>query len=405
MKTPRILATLLAMTTAVLSAAPALAQNVTVTPSQTYQTIQGFGGMNGAGWIADLTSAQVDLAFGSGDGQIGLSIMRMRIDPSSSGWSLQVPSAVRARSHGAVLLATPWSPPAYMKSNNSLNNGGKLLTQYYGAYAKHLLDFSSYMSGKGAPLYALSVQNEPDWHPDYESAEWSASDFTNFLSAQGAGFGSLKVLAAESLNFNPNLTDPLLNSSASQHVDIIGGHLYGVQPKDYPLARSKGKQLWMTEHYTDNTDGNAWPSALGVASELHKSMAANYSAYIWWYIRRSYGLITESGTVSKRGYAMAQYARFVRPGATRIGATAAPYSDVAVTAYKRTDNKIVLVAVNTGTAYRELKVTLPSGSAASFTKYSTSASTNVGYGGTYQVSNGQTAFYVDPQSVATFISN
>jgi hypothetical protein len=65
----------------------------------------------------------------------------------------------------------------------------------------------------------------------------------------------------------------------------------------------------------------------------------------------------------------------------------------------------VLVAVNTGTQYRELKVTLPSGSAPSFTKYSTSASVNVGYGGTYQVSNGQTAFYVDPQSVATFISN
>ncbi|WP_052235076.1 MULTISPECIES: glycoside hydrolase family 30 protein [Xanthomonas translucens group] len=405
MTPPRILATLLAMTTAILSTAPALAQNVTVTPSQTYQTIQGFGGMNGAGWIADLTPAQVDLAFGSDNGQIGLSIMRMRIAPSSSDWDVQVPAAVRARAHGAVLLATPWSPPAYMKSNNSLNNGGKLLPQYYGAYAKHLLDFASYMSGKGAPLYALSMQNEPDWHPGYESAEWNASDFANFLSAQGGGFGNLKVLAGESLNFNATLNDAFLNSSGSQHVDIIGGHLYGATPKDDPLARSKGKSLWMTEHYTDNTDGNAWPSALGVASELHKSMAANYSAYIWWYIRRSYGLITEGGTVSKRGYAMAQYARFVRPGAKRIDATAAPYSDVAVTAYKRADNKIVLVAVNTGTQYRELKVTLPSGSAASFTKYSTSASVNVGYGGRYQISNGRTAFYVDPQSVATFISN
>lgn len=85
---------------------------VTVNPNQTYQTVRGFGGMNGAGWINDLTPAQVDLAYGSGNGQIGLSILRMRIDPSSSGWSLQVPTAARVRALGGILFATPWSPPA-----------------------------------------------------------------------------------------------------------------------------------------------------------------------------------------------------------------------------------------------------------------------------------------------------
>src|SRR5690606_11621197 len=91
-----------------------------------HQTIRGFGGMNAPGWIADLTSAQVDTAFGNGDGQLGLSIMRMRIDPNSNNWRIQVPAAVRAKAHGAILLASPWSPPAYMKTNNNLNNGGKL---------------------------------------------------------------------------------------------------------------------------------------------------------------------------------------------------------------------------------------------------------------------------------------
>ncbi|MBO9874483.1 xylanase [Xanthomonas hawaiiensis] len=403
MKTPHLLGTLLAAAATLFSAGAALAQTVTVTPSEVHQTIQGFGGMNGAGWIADLTPAQVDLAFGSDTGQIGLSIMRMRIDPSSSGWSQQVPSAVRARAHGAVLLATPWSAPAYMKSNNTLNNGGKLLSQYYDAYAKHLLDFTAYMDSKGAPIYALSLQNEPDWHPDYESGDWNGTDFLNFISAQGAKFGKFKLLAAESLGFNTALTDPVLNSSAAQYLSIVGGHLYGVQPKDYPLARSKGKQLWMTEHYTDNTDGNAWPSALGVASELHNSMLANYSGYIWWYIRRSYGLIAENGTVSKRGYVMSQYARFVRPGSVRIGATAAPYNDVAVSAYKTPSGKLVLVAVNTGTQHRQITVRVPAGSATAFTKYSTSSTLNVGYGGKYSVASGQTVVYVDPQSVATLV--
>ena len=105
---------------------PAFAQTVNINPSIEHQTIRGFGGMNAPGWIADLTSAQVDTAFGNGDGQLGLSIMRMRIDPNSNNWGIQVPAAVRAKSHGAILLASPWSPPAYMKTNNNLNNGGKL---------------------------------------------------------------------------------------------------------------------------------------------------------------------------------------------------------------------------------------------------------------------------------------
>lgn len=101
--------------------------------------------MNGAGWINDLTPAQVDLAYGSGNGQIGLSILRMRIDPSSSGWATQVPTATRVHALGGLVFATPWTPPAYMKSNNSLVNGGKLLTNYYGAYTQHLLDFANYI--------------------------------------------------------------------------------------------------------------------------------------------------------------------------------------------------------------------------------------------------------------------
>lgn len=117
----------------VLLASQAAAQTVTITPGQTYQTIRGFGGMNGAGWINDLTPAQVDLAYGSGNGQIGLSILRMRIDPSSAGWATQVPTAARVHALGGLVFASPWSPPAYMKSNNSLTNGGKLLPRYYGA--------------------------------------------------------------------------------------------------------------------------------------------------------------------------------------------------------------------------------------------------------------------------------
>ncbi|HEY0894265.1 MAG TPA: cellulose binding domain-containing protein, partial [Cellvibrio sp.] len=176
-------------------------------------------------------------------------------------------------------------------------------------------------------------------------------------------------------------------------------------PQDYPLARSKGKEVWMTEHYTDSkSDANVWPLALDVGTELHQSMAANFNAYIWWYIRRSYGLLSENGQVSKRGYIMSQYARFVRPGYKRVGATEKPYADVLVTAYKGPDNKIVMVVVNNGTGSRNLNITLQNASVGNFVKYSTSDSLNVGYGGTSKVTNNAVSVFVEPKSIATFVS-
>ena len=400
-------ALLLSIAGACLACSQAIAQSVNINAATEYQTITGFGGMNGVGWIGDLTASQIETAFGSGEGQLGLSIMRLRIDPNSANWNIQVQSAVRARQLGAKLLATPWSPPAHMKTNNSLINGGKLKPEYYDEYATHLLNFVDFMSRNGAPLYTVSVQNEPDWHPDYESCDWSGDDFVSFLNSQGARFGSnIKVTVGESVGFAKRFTDPVLNSpTAVQHADIIAGHLYGAVPQDYPLARAKGKEVWMTEHYTDSkNDADVWPLALDVGTELHRSMIANFNAYIWWYIRRSYGFIKENGQVSKRGYIMAQYARYVRPDYKRIGATEKPYSDVSVSAFKGPNNKIVMVVVNTGTSSRSLNLAMQNASVANLVKYSTSATLNVGYGGTTKVTNGATTVFVEPQSVTTFVS-
>lgn len=388
----------------VLPAVPAAAQAVSINPNTSYQTIRGFGGHNGAGWIADLTAAQIDAAFGTGNGQIGLSIMRMRIDPSSSNWQTQVPAAQLAKAKGATLFATPWSPPAYMKTNNSLISG-RLSPTYYPGYATHLLDFAAHMQSSGAALYAVSVQNEPDWDPDYEGCQWNSTEFINFLKAQGSRFGTLKVMAPESLNSSKTLADPILNdANAAPQFDIVAGHLYGVSPSDYPLARSKGKEMWMTEHFTDNSDANDWAKAMPVALELHNSMVANYSAYVWWYIRRSYGLLTEDGAVSKRGFIMSQYAKYIRPGYTRIAATEKPYADVFVTAYKNSSGKLVVVAVNNGSSQRQVQLQLAAGSASAFVKYRSSASTSNEYAGQYTVTNGSATAWIDPSSVNTFVS-
>jgi glucuronoarabinoxylan endo-1,4-beta-xylanase len=375
-----------------------------------FQSIQGFGGINVPGWIPDLTPEQVDTAFGNGPGQLGLSILRVRIPWDATQFALEAPSAAHAVQLGAKVIASPWTPPPAMKSNADII-GGSLDVESYGAYADHLLSFRDFMADNGAPLYAISVQNEPDIQVTYESCDWTPQEIASWLAEQGSRFGDTKLIAAESFNFNPNITNPILQHPvAVNEVDIIGGHIYGRPPTDYPLARSLGKELWMTEHYTSsNISANAWPNALAVGKEIHDCMSANFSAYIWWYLRRAYGPITEDGLVSKRGYLMAQYAKFIRPGFVRVGATPPAAPDVYTTAYEHSaasdGARLVVVAVNLSADPRDITLDADGSCVESFSRFTTSASKNVAEEGPVTLSAGRAAVTLEGQSVTTFVSD
>jgi len=344
----------------------ATAATVNIDLNATNQTIRGFGGMNFPRWIGTLTDAQVDKAFGNGSGQIGLTIMRIDVPPDSGDWSGEISAAQRATNHGAIIFATPWSPPASMKTNGS-TIGGSLSTSSYGAYANYLSDFANYMSSNGASLYAISVQNEPDYVPDYESCGWSSSQMRTFLN-NNASVIPTRVIAPETVHPKSDWYNTL--SSASQ-LDIYADHLYGGGPTSF------SKEHWMTEHYTDSSiSGNAWPQALDAGVEVANCMANNYSAYIWWYVRRSYGLLDESGNVTKRGYVMSHFTKFVRPGYVRINATYQPSSNVYVTAYKSGDT-VVIVALNRNSSSSSVAFSLSGGSVSSYTKYETTSSNNI----------------------------
>lgn len=379
--------------------------DVEINLSVEHQHISGFGGINVPGWISDLTAEQADSAFGIAPGQIGMSILRLRIPYNASDFKKEVPTAVRAVSHGAIVFATPWTPPPSMKTNNNIV-AGRLNTLFYDAYADHLLSFRDYMESNGVPIYAISIQNEPDYRVTYESCDWTASEMISWLIGQASKFGDTKLIAAESYNFNHAATDPILNDPVAEPlIDIVAGHIYGNGLYDYPLARQKGKEIWMTEHYTDSdNDANLWPNALNVAKEINDCMEANFSAYIWWYIRRFYGPITEDGRVSKRGYMMAQYSRYIRPGFIRVDASGNSGSNVHITAYRNGD-KVVVVAVNMGWDSRTLTLHVQNGVVHSFTQITSSGSKNLIEDRTIAVTNHLVSIALEAQSVSTFVSD
>ncbi|GAA3918802.1 cellulose binding domain-containing protein [Actinoplanes auranticolor] len=353
--------------------APATAPDITVNGATKYQTIDGFGAAVSI-WGGAWSTTETQTLVGTGAGQLGLSIVRTGVSPVSSEWPAQVNALKTAKSYGSnvKILASPWTAPAAWKTNNSRVNGGKLKTDYYDDYANHLNSYVQYMKNQGVAIDVTSVQNEPDWHPDYDSMDWTGTELRNFVRDHGAKVQNTKLMVAEAVNLNYGYTDPTLNdASARNTVGYIGGHLYGTEDagrlKPYPLAAQYNKPVWMTEwnfHEADGNGSNIWgnPGNQAVWNEtlddimrtVHKSMESNWSAYIWWYGKRYYSFIgdgesaygTTAGTPLKRGYAFSQYAKYVRPGHQRVALTkSAKATPLEVTAYQG-DGKTTLVVLN-----------------------------------------------------------
>ena len=405
-----------AVTSFCLCLSIAAGAQTTVNFSQTFQTIRGFGGAES--WMPQFTTAQSNALFGTanGSGQIGLSILRVRIDPSSttggSNWATELANAQAAHALGATVIATPWTPPAAWKSSNSTVEG-VLNTSEYAAYANYLNAFTAYLAAGGVPLYAISMQNEPDANVTYESCVWTGATMDTWV-ANNAGVLTTKLMMPESESFVTSLSDPALNdANAVGKIGIIAGHIYGVQPSFYTNAENKGKEVWMTEHYL--TPSGAQPGisdAIAAATEVYNSMVtAQYNAYVWWWLwdwnpgggNINYGLIDTSSNPTYYGYALGQYSKFVRPGSVRVGVSGAP-SGVLVSAYKGSTNNAI-VAVNSGGSAVSLPVSMQNATVNSVTPYQTTSAGGLQQQSAVAVTNGSFTYTLPAQSIVTFVTS
>jgi glucuronoarabinoxylan endo-1,4-beta-xylanase len=389
---------IIALTIASVCPPGLLAATASVDLSGVRQTIRGFGGASA--WLGQLTDAEMNTLFGSGPGTVGLSIIRLRIAPDRN-WNDELQNARKATARGAIVMATPWTPPASMKTNNNVV-GGSLKTSEFANYANYLNSFVSFLASNGVNLYAISVQNEPDIMVTYESCDWTSAQLLSFAK-NNAGVISTRVIMSESFHFDKTFTDPILNDPAARaNVDIIGGHIYGSGLSDYPLARNFGKEVWMTEHL--NTDTSV-TGVIQTAKEITDCLAVgNYNAYLWWYLKRFYGPIDDNGARTKRGCVMAQFARWVRPGFVRVNATYNPNPGVYVSAY-RSGAKVVIVAVNNSPNSVNQTFSVTGAAApATFNRYRTSSGEDLATLSPISVSGGSFTTSLPGQSITSFVS-
>jgi glucuronoarabinoxylan endo-1,4-beta-xylanase len=333
--------------------------------------------------------------------QMGLSILRVEIDPAGqTAWETPKTNGTNAKSRGAkYVFATPWSPPASMKSNNS-TIAGQLNTASYADYAAFLKSFYTYMGGAGGAVDIISVQNEPNVVVTYISTTWSATQLLNFTKNNAQAIGA-PYMMPETYNYDTSYSDPTLNdATAAANVSYIGLHLYGAQIRTYTLAVQKQKKIWMTEHFFDPEDVG---TMMSMAKEIMDCFNSQMNAYVWWYlVTPNCNLTTSSGSLTNKGYVMGQFSKYIRPGAHRVSATYQPQNNLNVQAFAGTPNAIVVL--NRGTSAVSQPFAITGASFTSLHKYTTSNSKKLSDDGTVTVTNNAFTASLDAQSVTTFVA-
>ena len=404
----------------VSSAPSALPISLTVDTATAFQYVRAFGGALNVWGEPDISPQEIENLYNPDTG-LGYNFLRICLYPyldeivnntaipelDRSDYFINVQ---RVNRYGGYVLASPWTPPAEMKDPPQTQGGSRLRPDMYAAYAKHLKDFAQRMYDAGAPIYALSIQNEPDFVASYDGCEWTPEEQLNFFKQVGRftagvpGWGGgkatdyVKILPGEPANNPHKYLNLMQDETAKGFIDIVGYHIYGNNGSRYDEAIALEKETWMTEHLYTN-QGNraedpAWAGVWSSLNNIHHVIAVNdSSAFNTWWIKRFYGLIGDdgrnnidqggvpdsrypqppNGVPTWRGYALSHFAKYAKEtrrvkldanGITTWNATVAANgvsSGVHGTAYKTEDGKsISLVFWNQGSDdVGDIQINLP----------------------------------------------
>jgi len=278
------------------------------------------------------------------------------------------------------ILASPWSAPAWMKSNDKLK-GGHLKPECYGAYANYLVKYVKAMKAEGISLDTITVENEPLNPKNTPSMVLFAPEEGTFIAKHlGPAFEKAGIATKVLLyDHNPDVlsypSSILADAEASRYVDGTAFHLYGGEPSTLTSLHDEypNKNLYMTEQ--DVSEGSEGP--LGIAEAVRRvpiGAVRNWSenVLLWNLAADSHlgphtddggcttciGAITVDGNHVTRNlayYTIAHFSRFAGPGWVRIASTEA--EQLATAAFLSPDHRIVLVVSNTANFEKTFGVT------------------------------------------------
>jgi len=386
--------------------------DINVDSTQTYQTVDGFGFCltdASAGLISDLPSSmQNDLLkelFGSDSNSISISYLRVSIGASDlsasvytyddmpagqtdvdlANFSLRkdqskvipVLKAILAINPNIKILASPWTPPVWMKSNNN-SVGGNLLSQYYSVYAQYFVKYIQAMKTEGITIDAVTVQNEPLHGGNNPSMLMSAAEQANFIKNHLGPVFKAASITTKIIVYDHNadrIDYPLAvldDAGARPYIDGSAFHLYGGDISALSTVHQSypDKNIYFTEQYTSSTGEFAGDLKWHVKNVVVGSMRNWSRNVLEWNLANDpyFSIHTPGGCTTCKGaltiisgytrnvsyYIIGHASKFVPPGSVRIASNNA--GSLYNVAFRRPDGKKVLIVENDGNTSQSFNI-------------------------------------------------
>lgn len=293
-----------------------------------------------------------------------------------------IKKAMEMSGNKALPFASPWSPPAFMKDNNSMLKGGKLLPKYYQAWANYFVKFIREYENAGVPIWGVTIQNEPMARQTWESCIFTAEEERDFLkyflgpTFWKNGLKDKKIIVWDhNRDLMPYRADVIFSDpEALKYAWGIGFHWY----EDW----SGGKQMYdnvrnVHDNYPDKfiifTEGTVesfvpdhfdyWPNGEEYAVSMIHDFNCGVSAWTDWNI-----LLDEQGGPNHVGnfcfapmhgdtrtgelfitpayYYLGHFSKFIQRGARRLS-TSPSRSALLSASFENPDGSFVTVVLNT----------------------------------------------------------
>jgi glucosylceramidase len=276
------------------------------------------------------------------------------------------------------ILASPWSAPTWMKTNNN-SKGGSLRKECFDVYARYFVRYIQDMKAEGIPIDAITIQNEPLHPGNNPSMYMPAEDQALFIKQnlgpafEAAGLKTKIIVYDHNADIIRYPLTILRDPEAAKYVDGSAFHLYGGKIEALSEVHNEfpDKNLYFTEQWVGapgNLPGDlAWHTKtliIGATRNwcrnvLEWNMASDpeYHPHTNGGCDRCLGTVTLNGDVVTRNpayYILAHAAKFVRPGAVRIASNMV--DQLPNVAFKNADGKIVLIVLNEAKEQRKFNI-------------------------------------------------
>ncbi len=284
-----------------------------------------------------------------------------------------VRAALRVARRPVRLLASPWSPPAWMKTNADMNHGGRLRAECRAAWAQCYVRFIRAYEQEGVPIWGVSVQNEPLAAQRWDSCLYSAEEERDFVrdhlgpALRDAGLGHVKIVIWD------HNRDLMVERAAAVYGDAqasafvwgLGFHWYGPECFDHVQQVHDAwpdKQLLFTEGCQESGPHlGSWAVGERYARNIVNDLNRWTVGWIDWnlllderggpnhvgnFCSAPIHADTRQGTLMHQSafWVLGHFARFIQPGAQRVLAVAG--QGIVATAYANPDGSTAVVATN-----------------------------------------------------------